>query len=485
MAADNLAFTPAWQLKERILRKDLSPVEVTDYFLRRIERLNPQLNAYLTVCADQAMDQAREAEKALARGEKVGPLHGLPLSIKDLTPTRDIRTTYGSLVYKDWVPDRDDVVVERVRAAGAIILGKTNSPEFGSVATTENLVAGPCCNPWDQTRIAGGSSGGAASAVAAGLGPLAVGSDGGGSIRIPATFCGIFGLLPSQGRVPEWGIDPPVKGEYRGRRGRFFGQNGPMTRDVRDAIMLLQVMAGPDPRDPTCLHEPPPDFSQALDGDVRGLRIAWSPDFGYAPVDPEVQASAEAAARAFSELGARVEQADPPIGDPAAMREMFRTIMWSNWHAFNSSLLEAHADKLTPFVRQMLEGAREWKTERLVKALHELEAFRYRMARFFDSFDLLLSPTSAVPAWTLGQIAPSTIGGKVVDPWIGFNPFCLAINMAWQTAANVPCGFNSQGLPIGLHIVGPRWAEVKVLRASVAFERARPWAQHQPPSPER
>ena len=471
MATNELAFTPAWQLRERILRKELSPVEVTDYFLRRIDQLDPRLHAFLTVCGDEAVNAAKQAEAALARGQEVGPLHGLPIPIKDLIPTKGIRTTMGSLIYKDSVPDQDDIIVERIRGAGGIILGKSNTPEFGHRGTTENLLGDACRNPWNPECTAGGSSGGAAAALAAGMCPLAPGSDGGGSIRIPGGFCGVFGIKPTQGRVPRLYPSP-------GRWG-MFSQNGPMAHNVRDAILLFQVMAGPDPRDPTCMQEPVPDFEQALDGDVSGLRIAWSPDYGYAPVDPEVRTTAEAAAKLFGELGAHVEEANPPI-DGESVLETFKTFFWSDYLASYGSLLETDADQLDPVVRQGMEAASQWSTGQVMKALHELEWHRQRMARFFDSYDLLLSPVLAVPAFPIMQF-PETIDGKSVDPMWGYTPFTHPINMSWQTAATVPCGFSSKGLPIGLHIIGPRGAEVRVLRASAAFEEARPWAQHRPP----
>ena len=472
MSDRELAFTPAWELAERMGKRELSPVEVTEYFLRRIEALDGQLNAFLTVCGDEAMAQAREAEAALSRGDVVGPLHGLPVPIKDLNATKGVRTTRGSRVYKDEVPDEDDIIVERVKAAGGIIIGKTNTPEFGHRGTTENMIGEPCRNPWNVAHTPGGSSGGAAAAVAAGLCPIATGSDGGGSIRIPASFSGIFGIKPTQGRVARLYPTPGGWGQ--------FGQNGPMARNVRDAVLLLQVLAGPDPRDPTCLHEPVPNFCDALDGGgVKGLRIAWSADYGFNAVDPEVVASVTTAVAAFSELGAHVEEVVPPI-DGDTVFETFRTLFASDNLANVGELLESNADDLTPSLRRMLETARTYGADRIMRALHELEWHRARMDRFFDDYDLLLSPTMAVPAFRIEEF-PDVIGGRAVDPMWGYTPFTYPINMTGQTASSVPCGFSSAGLPIGLHIIGPKGAEVRVLRASAAFEAARPWAQHQPP----
>jgi len=469
--SSELAYIPAWKLLERIKAKDLSPVEVTQYFLDRIEKLNPRLNAFLTVCGDEALAEAKRAEESLKHGESLGALHGLPVPVKDLNATKGIRTTRGSLAYKDSVPDEDDIIVERIRAAGGIIIGKTNTPEFGHRGTTENLIGEPCRNPWNLDYTPGGSSGGAAAALAAGMCSIATGSDGGGSIRIPASFSGLFGIKPTQGRVARLYPSPGGWGQ--------FGQNGPMSRNVRDSILLLSVMAGPDHRDPTCLQEAPEDFYEAFNGDMRGLRIAWSPDYGYLPVDPEVAASTKAAVAVFETLGAEVEEVIPPIpGD--TILETFLVLFASDNLANNGALLETMPGHLTPTYRTMLETARGFRSDQVMKALHALEWQRAKMRDFFDGYDLLVSPTMAVPAFRIGEF-PETIGGHPVDPLWGFTPFTYPINMSGQTAASIPCGFSSDGLPIGLHIVGPKGGEISVLRASLAFEEARPWVGALPP----
>ena len=302
MDEKQLAFTPAWKQRDMIASGEISPVELTELYLRRIDNLNPKLNAYLTVVGDMAMGWAKEAEAAVQRGDALGPLHGVPISIKDLNATKGIRTTNGSLIFKDQVPDADDMVTERIRKSGAIILGKTNTPELGHKGSTENRLGEPCRNPWDTSRTPGGSSGGAAAGQVSGLSALSQGSDGGGSIRIPASFCGLYGIKSTQGRVPSIATGPGGWGQ--------LGQNGPITSNVKDSAMLLQVLSGPDDRDPVCIRTQPPDFSANLDGGVKGLRIGWTPDFGSAPVDPEVRSACEAAAMAFQDLGASVETAD-------------------------------------------------------------------------------------------------------------------------------------------------------------------------------
>lgn len=471
MAHDELAFTPAWRLSELIRQRELSSIELTRHLLERIQRHNPKLNAFLTVSADEAVAASERAQDKLMRGEDLGALHGIPLSIKDLVATQGIRTTRGSRIFQDDVPEQDDILVERIRAAGAIILGKTNTPEFGHRGTTENLLGDACRNPWNLELTAGGSSGGAAAALAAGLGPLATGSDGGGSIRIPAAFCGVFGIKPTQGRVPRLYPTPGGWG--------MFSQNGPMGRDVRDVAVLLQVMSGPDPRDPSSIREDAPDFLRSLTGDIRGLRIAWSPDYGYAAVAPDVREVAEQAAKSFEDLGAHVEDAAPSI-DGSRIRDLFRTVFIGDYVANYGHLLETHREELTPLLREWMEEAREWRADRVLKALRELEWHRYRMAQFFDTYDLLLSPTLAVDAFPI-ESWPDTIDGQSVDPYWGFTPFTCPVNMSWGTAASVPCGFSRNGLPIGLHIVGDQGHEELVLRACVAFEAAHPWANQIPP----
>ena len=446
MTDRELAFTPAWDLVERIRSRDLSPVEVTELFLRRIEALDGQLNAFLTVCGDEAMAQARDAEAALARGDAVGPLHGLPVPIKDLNATKGIRTTRGSRMFKDDVPDEDDIIVERVKAAGGIIIGKTNTPEFGHRGTTEHMIGEPCRNPWNVAHTPGGSSGGAAAALAAGLCPIATGSDGGGSIRIPASFSGIFGIKPTQGRVARLYPSPGGWGQ--------FGQNGPMSRNVRDSVLLFQVLAGPDLRDPTCIQEAPPNFADALDGGgVKGLRIGWSADYGYNAVDPEVVASVTNAVTVFTELGAHVEEVVPPI-DGDSVFDTFRTLFAADNLANNGALLDDHADDLTPSLRRMLETARTYGADRIMRALHELEWHRARMDSFFDDYDLLLSPTMAVPAFRIEEF-PDVIGGRAVDPMWGYTPFTYPINMSGQTASACRAGSRRAGCPSGCTSSGP------------------------------
>lgn len=465
-----LAFAPATEIRRRIADGEISSVELTELFYRRIEQLNPQLNAYLTLCPDQALAAAQAADDAVQAGQPLGLLHGVPISVKDLEMTQGVRTTLGSAIYADRVADLDSIVVERVKAAGAVILGKTNTPEFGQSGTTENLLGEPCRNPWNTDYTPGGSSGGAASALAAGLCTLATGSDGGGSIRIPSSFSGVTGIKPTQGRVPRYG-------GYGGPAVNHFSQSGPMSRTVRDTALLLQVLAGPDPRDPNTRRATPPDYLAALEGGVKGWRIAWSADLGYAAVDPEVAAITQAAAQVFQDLGAIVEESAPAIeGDPFPA---FAAVFGVASYTANQGLYPERRDDLTHYVRATFDAAARLTAADLSRALAYVDRHKRRFADFFDDYDLLLTPAMSVTAFPIGE-HPTSIAGRAVEPWWGYLPFTYPINMSGQTAASVPCGFSAAGLPVGLHIVGPALAEGRVLRAMAAFEEARPWAQHRP-----
>ncbi|MBI4298443.1 MAG: amidase [Chloroflexi bacterium] len=470
MSKMELAFAPAWLLADLIAAKKLSPVELTERFLKRIEELNPTLNAYLTVTGDEAIAVASRAEEALVKGKELGPLHGVPISIKDLELTKGVRTTLGSLVFQEYVPDMDSIIVERVQRAGAIVLGKTNTSELGLSGTTENYLGDACRNPWNREYTAGGSSGGAGAAVAAGLCPLATGSDGGGSIRIPSSFCGVYGIKPSQGRVPRYGgVSRPAPGH--------FSQSGPMARTVKDAAILLQVLAGPDHRDVTCMKETPPDFVAVLSHEVRGLKIGWSRDLGYAVVDPEVVKVTEDSARAFEEMGCGVEEVDVALEEPF---EAFWTLFSTNAYTSYGHLLESSDALLTDYVKYTLEYGRDVKGSSYARAIWYRDQLQGKMERLMGRYDLLLTSTMAVPAFPIGH-RPQRIGGREVDPFWGFVAFTFPFNMTGQPAASIPCGFSRGGLPIGLQIVGRRGDEATVLRASAAFEQSRPWADKRPP----
>ncbi len=464
--AEGIAFLSALDLRERYRRRELSPVEVADALLERIDRLNPRLNAFITVTPELAREQARVAERAYAAGD-AAPLAGIPISIKDLTPTKGIRTTRGSLVDPDWVPDEDAPVVERAYAAGAVMLGKTNTPELGWKGDSGNRLVGPTHNPWRHGRTAGGSSGGAAAAVAAGLGPLAQGSDGAGSIRIPAAFCGIFGLKPSFGLVPQ----------YPASAVGDLSHLGPMTRTVRDAALMLDAVAGADPRDR--LSWSPPEgtgYLAACDGGVDGLRVAWTPDLGYAQIAPSVLAPIEQAARCFTDLGCRVEEVEPDLENPWPMVD----VMWSTAMAgYFAGRLDDVRDRLDPGLLEVVEHGRGFPAEALASALIRRNDYVQRVRRFMQPYDLLLTPALPVTAFAAGAAQPERADPEDDTP-IEWTPFTYPFNLTGQPAAAVPCGF-VDGLPVALQIVG-RWRDdATVLRAAAAFEAIAPWADQRPP----
>jgi len=468
-----LCFTPATELKRLIGVREISPVEVTEAVLRRIDRLNPQLSAFITVTADRARADAKAAEARARRGEPGGPLDGIPYSIKDLEPTAGIRTTYGSKFFEHNVPSEDGVVAARMKTAGGVLLGKTNTPHFGHRDMCDNLIGPPCRNPWKLDRTSGASSGGAGAAVAAGLGPLAHGSDGAGSIRIPSALCGVFGLKPSFGRVP---YHPNT--DYWSAR----SHNGPMTRTVRDAALMLGVPAGPDPRDPLTFDAPPEDYVAACDGDLKGLKVAWSRDLGFAAsaVNPEVGAIVERAARAFSELGCKLEAPAIRWPDP---REVHKIIWQVSMAARYGDRALERPDWVEPSLMQMILNAGRVSAIEHGKALAFRTVFYNAVREFFETYDLLLTPQMPVAAWAIDagpNDGPPDVEGRPM-PFLDRVPFMYPFNFTGQPAASVPCGFTAEGLPVGLQIVGRWHADASVLRAAAAFEAIQPWAGRRPP----
>jgi Asp-tRNA(Asn)/Glu-tRNA(Gln) amidotransferase A subunit family amidase len=470
-AQGELYDTPAVELGAMIRRRDVSPVEILQAVLARIAALDGQLHAFLTLDAERAMDTARAAEAAVARGDALGPLHGIPVSIKDLEPTAGLRTTFGSKFYEHNVPDFDGAATERLKAAGAVVLGKTNTPSWGHKDMCDNLLGPPTRNPWNLDRTSGASSGGAGAAVAAGMGPLAHGSDGAGSIRIPSSLCGIYGLKPSIGRVPYW----PNADAWGGR-----AHAGPMARTVRDAALMLSVMAGPDPRDPLSIDAPPEDYVVTYDGALdamRGLRVAWSVDLGYAPVDPEVRRLTEAGARRFTELGCIVEAVDPGWDNPHEWHALIWCAVNGGRHA---SRLAERPEWIEPSLRELIERAQRHSAIDLGQALLARTAFYEQARSFMARYDLLLTPTMPCAAWPVER-GPEQIEGRPTPTMFDRLPFTYPFNLSGWPAATVPCGFTSEGLPVGLQIVANRHRDSLCLRASAAFEAVQPWAHIRPP----
>jgi aspartyl-tRNA(Asn)/glutamyl-tRNA(Gln) amidotransferase subunit A len=468
MDAIELCYMSALELGEAIRAKKVSPVEVVDAVLARLERLNPTLNAYCTVTAAAARTAAQEAEAAVMRGDALGRLHGIPVSIKDLVATKGVRTTHGSKLYEQFIPDEDAPVVERLKGGGAIILGKTNTPEIGHKAVTDNLVFGASRNPWSLEHTPGGSSGGAAAAVATGLGPLAVGTDAGGSIRIPASCCAIFGLKPTLGLVA---MAPTFGGL------ETLSHTGPMTRTVRDAALMLNSMVGADPRDLSSLPAVETDYLADLDQGIQGLRVAWSPDWGYAAVDPEVRQIAEAAAKRFTDLGCQVEEAHPGFADPAEAYQIWST---ASRAARMADRWPAERDRIDPSLAVQIEAGMRWSAVDFVRASNVRRTLNEVFVRFFSRYDLLLTPTFAAPPPPLQVEAYEEIAGRKVTR-LGWLAFTFPLSLIGYPAASVPCGWTREGLPVGLQITAPRLADALVLRAAAAFEALAPWAHQRPP----
>jgi len=465
MTDESLVWRSAVDLAREIRGKKVSPVEVTDVILARIESLNPRLNTHCLVADDVARRAAREAEIAVMKGEPLGRLHGVPMSLKDVLYTRGIRTTGGSRLFADMVPEEDAIAVARLKSAGAVLLGKTNTSEFGFVAQTDNLLFGATRNPWNLACTPGGSSGGAAVAVASGLGPLGLGTDAGGSVRIPAAFCGVYGLKPSYGRVPEHPTFPGWD---------HVSHVGVIARTVRDAALVLDVIAGADDRDRRSLPREPGAYLDACEEEIKGRLVAWTPDLGYAAVDPRVRALCENAAAEFESLGCHVEVVNPGWEDPEAL---FRTIVSAQFYAAWSDQLPAVEPQLDPRLVSFIRRGGAVTAREYLAALRQVERYWLEAQTFLSRFDLLLMPTVAVPPFE--GAPPREIDDREVSV-LGWMPFTYPFNLTGQPAASVPAGWTDDGLPVGLQIVGQLRQDRTVLSASAAFESACPWSEHHP-----
>ncbi|HZO80582.1 MAG TPA: amidase family protein [Candidatus Binataceae bacterium] len=463
-------------LAAHIRAKRLSAVEVVEAVLARMERLEPHLHAFCTPTPDLARVQARRVEADIMAGRPVGALAGVPVGHKDLLLTRGVRTASGSYAYRDFVPDEDDLVVERMRAAGAVMLGKTNVPEFGYSPTGHNPVFETTRNPWNTALTPGGSSAGSGAAVAAGVGPIATGSDGGGSVRIPASFCGLYGLKPSMGRIP---LYPGARDErYPGVSGWESVEHiGPLSRTVADAALMMSVAAGPDMRDRHSLPRADFDWMECMRGDLRGVRVAYSADWGYAAVDPEVRRIVGNAVRVFErDLGCVVEEANPGWEDP--FPAFFAIIMAESDLRGMRELAAKYPGRMSGHLADWL--AIPWTAEDFTNANMARKAVVRKMASLMARYELLLTPTLAVPPFPIHMQGPEKIDGRYVRP-AEFLAFTFPMNLTGQPAATVPAGWTADGLPVGLQIVGRHLDDPMVLRASAAFEAASPWRDKWPP----
>nr|WP_230880834.1 amidase [Planomonospora sp. ID91781] len=451
-------YLTAVEMLELLRARQVSAVELLEAHLRRIEEVNPAVNAIVTLAAERARTEAEAADRDLARGVWRGSLHGLPVAHKDLTDTAGIRTTYGSPIFAGHVPAHDALIVRRMREAGAITIGKTNTPEFGTGSHTVNEVFGATRNPYDLSRSAGGSSGGAAAALACGMVPLADGSDMGGSLRNPASFCNVVGLRPTPGRVPS---PSPTAAWFT------LGVSGPMARTVADLTLLMSVVAGFDPASPLSVAESGAVFTEPLDLlDLTGLRVAWSPDLGGLPVDAETARVTATAPAVLEGLGARVERVDL---DLSGAEEAFRT--YRAWY-YLLSYGDLPPERLGGNVRWNVERGREVTGADLARAERLRSRLYQRMSAFFDVYDFLLAPVSQVPPFPVDAPYVTEIGGEPLPDYLAWMRSAYWVSVLHAPAASVPCGFTSGGLPVGVQIVGRPFADLRVLRLAHAFEQA-------------
>ncbi|AZZ83293.1 amidase [Gordonia alkanivorans] len=481
--ATDLTRMSASDLAAAIRSRSVTAVEVTEAALGRVNALDDHLHAFVERTDAAALDRAAAVDEAFDRGEDPGPLAGVPIAVKDLIATAGVVTRSGSIAYQDWVPDEDDIVVERVKAAGAIILGKTTVPEFGYSGVGHNPVSPAARNPWNPDLTPGGSSAGSAVAVATGMAPLSLGSDGGGSIRIPASLCGLVGFKASMGRVP---LYPGCRDE------RFPGVSswetlehiGPITRTTADAALLMSVIAGPDARDRHSLPAGDVDWLDCVSEEsvataVEGKTIGYTADFGLFPVDPRVRDVVGRAVGVFADLGARVIELDPALDDPTP--HFWPLVMADSDLAGMRQMVADHGGQMSPHLVELL--TRPWSAEELTTAQMGRKRLVNQMWKLMQGIDLLVTPTLSVPAFPIGMQGPEVIDGQMVSAgsWMAFLGM---FNMTGQPAVSVPAGVTDDGLPIGMQIVGPHLDDGTTLRAAAAFEAARPWAHRWPdPAP--
>ena len=458
---DEICFMNATELARAIRTRAVSSVEVMEACLAQIARINPKVNAICTlVDEDSLLRRAREADVQLKKSARVGPLHGFPHAVKDLVPTAGIRTTYGSRIYKDNIPAEDALIVERIKAAGAIIIGKTNTPEFGAGSQTFNAVFGATRNPYDLTKTCGGSTGGGAVAVACGMTPLADGSDHGGSLRNPPSFCNVVGFRPSFGRVPAWPKSQPWTS---------MSVDGPVGRTVGDVALLLSVVAGPDARSPVAIDEPGTVFRGALARDFKGTRIAWSRNLGRYPVEPIVNQVCDSARRVFGDIGCRVEDGQPDFSDAD---ETFQTLRAWSFAQERGEDLQRHRDLMKDTVIWNIEQGLKLTGVDVSRAEAKRAALVQRVRAFLERYEFLVLPVSQVAPFPVDVEWVKEINGVKMATYIDWMATCYAISLTGLPAISVPCGFTPEGLPVGLQIVGRHHRDLDVLKIAYAFEQA-------------
>lgn len=467
-AAPDLCFLNAVELARLIRSRKASAREVMEAHLRQIARVNPKVNAIVTLTAELAMKKAREADEILARRGPLGPLHGLPVAHKDLFDTKGIRTTYGSRIFQNHIPESDAIIVERIREAGAIALGKTNTPEFGAGSQTFNEVFGYTLNPYDLTKTCGGSSGGAAVALACGMVPIADGSDMGGSLRNPASFCNVVGLRPAPGRVPRWSQTAAWS---------TLSVDGPMARSAADVALFLSAIAGPDARSPISITEPGSRFAAPLDRDFKGVRVAWAGSLGGVVFDPRVRRVVEGRRRVLDAIGCIVEEAEP---DFSGADETFKVLRAWLFEAQYGGLLKTHRSLIKDTVIQELERGARLTGPQVSRAEARRTQIYDRVRVFFRKYEFLILPVTQVPPFDVRQPYVTEIEGVKMETYIDWMQSCYFISTVGNPAISVPCGFTPEGLPAGIQIVGRHRDEWGVLQLAHAFEQATGFGKRRP-----
>ena len=466
---EDISFMSALEMKERINRQDISSEEITEIIIERIEKVNPIINAYCTTTFNLARKMAKDADNRVKNNEQIRIINGIPNSIKDLNMVKGVRTTFGSKIYENNIPEEDDIAVNRLRNAGGVFLGKTNTPEFGFKAVTDNLIFGASKNPWDLGKTTGGSSGGAASVIASGLGPLALGSDAGGSIRLPACLCGVYGLKPSFGRVPFY--------PKSGIAASTLAVIGPIVKYVDDAALMLDVMKGSFEGDRYSLPSDNIKYVEYVEEKPKKLKIGYTLDLGYAKfVDEQIKKAVINSSHKFEEYDWMVEEIKMKVRNP---EHAFLTIITSTFAQEFKPFLKIWEDKMDPDLVKIIKAALTYDGGALPRAIAVRKKFCDKIYKIFKDYDVIITPSTATTAFELGLMYPPVLNGKKVSP-TAWQPFSFPFNLTGHPVASIPCGWDSDGLPIGMQIVGKRFDELTILQVSKAFEEISPWQDKRP-----
>ncbi len=473
MSKEEICYMSACEMADKIRSQELTSLEITEAIIERMEKINPLVNAYCTPTIELAREMAKKADDAVKKGEKIGLLHGIPTSIKDLMQTKGIRTTYGSKLYENFIPEVNDIAVQRLIDSGCVLMGKTNTPDFGHIALTNNLLFGQTKNPWDLEKNSGGSSGGAASAAASGISPLALGSDGGGSIRVPSSLCGVYGLKPTFGRIPRY----PTIGITFWNMDHY----GPIVRFVKDAALMLNVMKGHHPFDQNSFPDDDTDYLKSLDDKPKELNIGYSMDLGFFKLlEPEIEKAVIDSAQKLTKFDWNVEKAKIKVRKPENAFGVLARLGYS--FDLKKDFIDRRED-FSPDLIQIIEAGLTLTGQDVIKAIAQRQGVYEVFHRYFNDYDILITPTTPHPTFKVeigerGTRFPIVKGKSLsIASWMSYTyPF----NLTGLPAASIPCGWTSEGLPIGMQIIGKRYDEKTVLQVSKAFEEISPWQDKKP-----